>query len=167
MALTLSEKEKKALVSIINERLDEHLSRYPYFRYPTEPLEDWRRVFCEPKAVLAETLKLALGWHFGGWQRKDLSLIHRKTIAEAVTAWAEFAKSDAHQPQQALAFWQSKLTDWQHGFGAAAFLLHLQQPDTFEIVDRHRLDAMFELLKTIGHAEKDQPAELSFASLQD
>lgn len=39
MTLSLSEKEKKSLVTIINDRIDEYLSRFPYFRYPVEPLE--------------------------------------------------------------------------------------------------------------------------------
>jgi hypothetical protein len=34
MTLTLSEKEVKSLVAIVNDRIDEHLSRFPYFRYP-------------------------------------------------------------------------------------------------------------------------------------
>jgi hypothetical protein len=59
------------------------------------------------------------------------------------------------------------LADWHHSFGAAALLLHLHRPDSFEVVDRHRLDAMFELLKAIDHSENDRMTTLSFTDLQD
>lgn len=167
MTLTLNEKEKRAVAALVQERIDEHLGRFPFARYPTEPLEEWRRIFCDPKDVPAETVRRALGWQFGSWQRKDLALAHRKTIAEIVKAWPDLAETAEHAPEQALGFWQEKLSDWHHGFGAAAFLLHLQKPDTFEIADRHRLDAMLELLKEIDHAEKDRAAAFSLADLQD
>jgi hypothetical protein len=167
MPITLSEKNMRALAATVHERIDEHLARFPFARYPTEPLEEWRRIFRDPRTVPADTVRQALSWHFGGWQRKDLPFSHRKTIAEVVKAWPEFADAAALGAEQAFTFWRDKLTDWRHGFGAAAFLLHLQQPDAFEIADRHRLDAMFELLKAVGHAEKDRTADLSLADLQD
>ncbi|MCY9664896.1 hypothetical protein M5X11_07985 [Paenibacillus alginolyticus] len=114
-----------------------------------------------------ETLKQALGWHFGGWQRKDLALAHRKAILEIVKAWPEFAETAAHDPEQAFAFWERKLPAWHHGFSATAFLLHLHRPDAFEIADRHRLDAMFELLKAIDHSDRDRANNLSLTDLQD
>ncbi|WP_155987893.1 hypothetical protein [Gorillibacterium massiliense] len=57
---TLSEKEKRAVAAIIQERLEEHLGRFPYARYPAEPLEDWHKVFCDPISVLPEPIKKAL-----------------------------------------------------------------------------------------------------------
>jgi len=167
MPSTLSEKDKRALAAAVADRIDEHLGRFPFARYPAEPLEEWRRIFRDPSAVQADTVRQALGWHFGGWQRKDLPLSHRKTIAEVVKAWPEFADAAVRGAEGVLDFWRDKLSDWRHGIGAAAFLLHLQQPDALEIADRHRLDAMFELLKAVGHVEKDRAAGLSLADLQD
>lgn len=131
MTLTLNEKEKRAIAALIHERIDEHLSRFPYARYPVEPLEEWKRFFCDPKAVSVDTLKQALSWHFGGWQRKDLALSHKKTIAAVLKAWPEFAESGTGDPAYTLRFWEQKLTDWHHGFNAVAFLLHLLRPDSF------------------------------------
>lgn len=71
MTLTLNEKEKKAIASAVTERIDEYLSRFPFARYPTDPLEEWRQTFCDPKAVPTETLKQALGWQLGGWQQRS------------------------------------------------------------------------------------------------
>ena len=164
MPLTLNEKEKRAISALIHERIDEHLSRFPYARYPVEPLEEWKRIFCDPKAVSADTLKQALSWHFGGWQRKDLALSHKKTIAAVLKAWSEFAEAVSIEPAQAFRFWEQKLTDWQHGFNATAFLLHLLRPDSFELADQHRLQAMTELLKEIDHQEIDRTLT---RSLQD
>lgn len=169
MALTLSEKEKKTIAAAVIERIDEYLNRFPFARYPIEPLEEWRRTFCDPEAVPTETLKQAIGWQLGGWQRKDLALAlsHRKTVSAVLKAWPDFLRSAAHSPEQALAFWQEKLPDWHNRFGAAAFLLHLQRPDAFEIADRHRLDTMVELLTVIDHAEKGRTITLSLTDLQD
>lgn len=167
MTLTMNEKEKKAIAAAVTERIDEYLSRFPFARFPIEPLEEWRRAFCDPKAVPTETLRQALGWQFGGWQRKDLPYSHRKSISEIIKAWPDFLQTAAYDPEQALAFWQEKLSDWHHGFDAAAFLLHLLWPDAFEISDRHRLDTMVELLKVIDHVEKDRTVALSLADLQD
>ncbi len=164
MTLTLNEKEKRAIAALIQERIDEHLSRFPYARYPVEPLEEWKRIFCDPKAVSVDILKQALSWHFGGWQRKDLALSHKKTIAAVLKAWPEFAEAAAIEPSQAFRFWEQKLTDWQHGFNATAFLLHLLRPDSFELADQHRLQAMTELLKEIDHQESDKTLT---RSLQD
>lgn len=119
MTLTLNEKEKKALAAIVNERFDEHLSRFPYFRFPVEPLEEWKRLFADPKTVSAETLKQALSWPFG-WQRKDIAHAHRKTIIHVVKAWPDFGKAAAQELEEALRFWKERLPDWQSGFDAAA-----------------------------------------------
>lgn len=166
MTLNLNEKEKRAIAALIQERFDEHLSRFPYNRYPIEPLEEWKRIFCDPKAVSADTLKQALGWHFGSWQRKDIASAHKKTIITIIKAWPQFADSSTNDPTQSLNFWEQKLPDWQHGFNAAAFLLHLLRPDTFELADQHRLQAMTELLKEINHQESDQNFTRSLQDLE-
>ena len=167
MSLSLNEKEKRSISTIVQDKLDNHLNHFPFSRYPIEPLNEWQRIFCDPKTVSSETLKRALGWHFGGWQRKDLALSHSKIIATIIKSWPEYTELPSQDAEQALLFWEQKLTDWHHGFGAVAFLLHLQRPDHYELVDHHRIDAMFELLKAINHSDKDRAANLSFADLQD
>ncbi|CAM4221009.1 hypothetical protein L1N85_16125 [Paenibacillus alkaliterrae] len=165
MTLTLSEKEKKTLAALVNDRIDEHLSRFPYFRYPVEPLKEWKQLFADPKSVPVQALKQALGWHFGGWKRKDLAHAHRTTIIHVVKAWPDFGEGASFEPEQALSFWQERLPDWQSGFDAAAFLLHLTQPDDVELVDRHRLQAMTDLLKEINHPVGDRQLSLSSQDL--
>lgn len=167
MPLTLNEKEKRNIAATIQEKMQAHLSHFPFARYPTEPFQEWQRIFSDPKAVSLDTLKTALSWHFGSWQRKDMALSHRKIVTSIIKAWPEYVEHISQHAEQAITFWEGKLTDWQHGFGAAAFLLHLQRPDQFELADRHRLDAMLDLLKAIDHAEKDRKTTLSLADLQD
>lgn len=167
MTLTLNEKEKRSIVAVVQEKLDTHLNHFPFARYPMEPLNEWQRIFCDPKTVPSDTLKKALSWHFGSWQRKDLALAHRKIISSIMKFWPEYAEQSAQNVEQAFQFWEKKLSDWHHGFGAATLLLHLQRPDQFELADRHRIDAMFELLKAIEYADKERVNTLSYLDLQD
>ncbi|MFC3788405.1 hypothetical protein ACFOQM_06325 [Paenibacillus sp. GCM10012307] len=163
----MSEKEKRSIAAAVQEKLEAHLNHFPFARYPMEPLNEWQRIFCDPKTVPSDTLKKALSWHFGSWQRKDIALSHRKIIAAILKAWPEYIDHPSHNAEQAFVFWEQKLSDWHHGFGAVAFLLHLQRPDQYEFADRHRIDAMFELLKTIEHAEKERITTLSYLDIQD
>lgn len=165
--ITLSEKEKRAVAVIIQERIDEHLGRFPYARYPAEPLEEWREIFCDPAAVLPSTVKKVLGWHFGGWQRQSLPSAAKRTIPAILKAWPEFLPLASAEPDEIFRFWQAHLPDWNNGFSAAALLLHLQRPDCFEIVDRHRMDAMQELLQEISHAVQGEDNGLAFTNLVD
>lgn len=166
MTLNLNEKEKKALASLVNDRIDEHLSRFPYFRFPVEPLEEWKQLFADPKSVTIQTLQQALGWSFGGWQRKDLPRNQKMTIIHAVKAWPELGGAAAQEPEETLVFWKERLPDWQCSLDAAAFMLHLLRPDSFELTDHHRLQAMSELLKEIHHQDGDQPLTLSLSELE-
>lgn len=165
--ITLSEKEKRAVAAIVQERIDEHLGRFPYARYPLELLEEWCKIFCDPAFVPPETIKKALGWHFGGWQRQSLPSAVSRTIAAILKAWTEFLPVASSEPQEMFRFWQGQLPDWNTGFSAAAFLLHLQRPDDFELVDRHRMEAMRELLQESLHSGNEASLGLEFADLED
>jgi hypothetical protein len=165
--ITLSEKEKRSVASIIQERIDERLGRFPYARYPVEPLEEWRKIFCDKTSVPPLTIKKALGWHFGGWQRQSLPSAVSRTISAILKAWSEFLPLASAEPQEIFRFWQAQLPDWSTGFGAVAFLLHLQRPDDFEIAERHRMEAIRELLQEIGHTEIEQSTGLEFTDLED
>ncbi|WP_289137775.1 hypothetical protein [uncultured Brevibacillus sp.] len=166
MSINLIEKEKRAISALIQDRIDEHLSHFPFARYPAEPLEPWRRTFSDPKSLPVETLRQVLRWPLGGWARNDLPSAHSRTIIAFIKLWPEFAEKAAFEPSQVFRFWQQKLTDWQNGFNAVAFLLHLMHPDAIEIVDSHRISAMRELMKTAGLPEGEHPHPLSFAALE-
>ncbi|WP_042198146.1 hypothetical protein [Paenibacillus camerounensis] len=165
--ITLSEKEKRAVAAIVQERIDEHLGRFPYARYPVEPLLEWHKIFCDPASVQPETIKKALGWHFGGWQRQSLPSAISRTIAVILKAWPEFLPVASSEPQEVFRFWQGQLPDWSTGFSAAAFLLHLQHSNDFELVDRHRMEAMRELLQETSHSENEASRSLEFTDLED
>ncbi|WP_181956718.1 hypothetical protein [Paenibacillus piri] len=111
--MTLSEKETLAIAAIIQEQFDEHLSRFPYARYPVEPLDEWKRMFCELATVPITALRRALGWQIGAWQRKDLPSAHGRTILNTVKSWPEFVQSAAFGAAQSFRFWEKRLPDWQ------------------------------------------------------
>lgn len=72
-----------------------------------------------------------------------------------------------HQPPaDSISFWEHKLPDWQRGFDATAFLLHLLRPDSLELTDHHRLHAVSELLKEINHQDSDQSHARSLQDLE-
>ncbi|WP_379142580.1 hypothetical protein [Paenibacillus sp. sgz500992] len=165
--ITLSDKEKRAVVTNVQERINEHLGRFPYARYPVEPLEEWRKIFCDPASVPPETIKKALSWHFGGWQRQSLPSAVSHTIAAILKAWTELLPLMSAESQEIFRFWQGQLPDWDTGFSAAALLLHLQRPDDFELMDRHRMEAMRDLLQESLHSENEASLGLEFADLED
>jgi AraC-like DNA-binding protein len=165
--ITLNEKEKRAVAAIVQERTDEHLGRFPYTRYPVEPLEKWRKIFCEPASVPPETIKKALGWHFGGWQRQSLPSAVSRTIAAILKVWPEFLLVASSEPQEVFRFWKGQLLDWSTGFSAAAFLIYLQRPNDFELMNRHRMEAIRELLRETSHSENEASLGLEFTDLED
>lgn len=71
LSISLNEKEKRAIAALVQEQLDEHLSRFPFARYPVEPLNDWKQMFCDPINVPITTLRQALGWHCGANQPSE------------------------------------------------------------------------------------------------
>ncbi|KZE70783.1 hypothetical protein AV545_20080 [Paenibacillus jamilae] len=126
--LTFTEKEKRALVALIQEQMDTHLSRFPFARYPVYPLEEWRRLLCDPDVITPPLLKQILGWTFGGWQRKDLYSAQSSVVRNIIKLWPEFIKKMPPTPGDILQFWEERLTDWTNGFQAVSFLLHLMRP---------------------------------------
>ncbi|MEK4045684.1 hypothetical protein NSU18_18705 [Paenibacillus sp. FSL H8-0048] len=164
---TLNEKEKRALLALIQDRIDGHLTRFPYARYPAEPMLDWYPIFCDPSTVPLPLLKKALGWHFGCWQRQSLPSSVSRTISAILKIWEEFLPIASAESQEIFRFWQDHLPDWNTGFSAVAFLLHLQRPEDFELVDRHRMEAMRELLQEISHSEQAGSTGLEYTNLED
>jgi hypothetical protein len=151
MTITLSENKKKALITFINQHFDEHMSHFPYAKYPMEPLDEWREQFANPSTIRPEKLRSALLWRCGFWQRKDAPYVHKNITITAITSWPEFTEQALTDPTKVLDYWIEKLPSDTHGFDAASYLLHLLQPNNFELVDSHRLAAMHDILKEIGH----------------
>lgn len=109
MALTISENKKKSVVAYINDHFDKHMSHFPYAKYPTEPLNQWREQFSDPKAVDPKTNRTALSWRGGFWQRKDAPYAQRQTALSVVRLWPEFVREEAAEPAHVFDFWTSRL----------------------------------------------------------
>lgn len=165
MSLTISENKKKAIVAYINDYFDQIMSHFPYAKYPTEPLDRWREQFADPKAVGPETIRAALAWRGGFWQRKDAPYAQRQIALSVVKSWAEFADNPAADPEQAFDFWTGRLGGAPLAFDTAAFLAHLALPVALELADTQRLEAMRDLLKETGHEDAERDADFSLDGL--
>jgi len=166
LAFSLNEKEKRAISTLVQERMDEHLSRFPFARYPIEPFEAWKHIFAEPQSVPAETLRDAFRWPLGGWARKNLPSTHHRTTIKMIKIWPEFAENAAFEPSQIFQFWEQRLPDWNTGFNTTTFLLHLMRSDEIEITDAHRISAMHELIQAVGISTVDPSHPLSFVAVE-
>ncbi|MDU4694545.1 MAG: hypothetical protein E6Y08_01910 [Paenibacillus sp.] len=165
MALTISENKKKSAVAYINDHFDEHMSHFPYAKYPTEPLNQWREQFSDPKAVDPKTIRTALFWRGGFWQRKDAPYAQRQTALSVVRLWPEFVREEAAEPAHVFDFWTSRLENGPLAFDTASFLAHLICPDSLELADAQRLEAMRDLLKEIGHEGGEPDTDSSLDGL--
>lgn len=138
MTLNISENKKKAIGAYINDHFNEHMNHFPYAKFPTEPLNQWRHQFTEPKAVSPEVLRTALSWRGGYWQRKDAPYAQRQVALSVVKSWPEFAHEEA-PPARTFNFWTKRLPSGPLAFDTVAFLSHLLHPDALELADVHRL----------------------------
>ncbi|MEK3900058.1 hypothetical protein [Paenibacillus sp. FSL R7-0179] len=162
MNLSLSESKKKALYGLITQRYDVHMSRFPYAKYPSEPLNEWRKQFADAPHVRPDMIRSALNWRCGFWQRSNAPFLQKKIAITAIKSWPEFTGQAITDHAEILAFWTDKFSNDTLGFDAAAFLLHLLYPTDLEMADRHRLSAMRDLLAEVGH---EVPPEASASDL--
>ncbi|MFB9279393.1 hypothetical protein [Cohnella cellulosilytica] len=133
MTFTISENKKKAIIAFINDHFNKRMSHFPFAKYPTESLDRWREHFAEPKAIGPETLRAALSWRGGFWQRKDAPYAQRQNALSIIKLWPEFAREDATEPARAFGFWTERLPNCPLAFDTAAFLAHLIRPDALEL----------------------------------
>ncbi|GGH11411.1 hypothetical protein GCM10008013_03180 [Paenibacillus segetis] len=78
--MNFNENKKKALTTYINDHFDGQMSHFPYAKYPTEPLELWLRQFSDPSTVRPETIREALFWRCGFWQRTDAPYTQKQPV---------------------------------------------------------------------------------------
>lgn len=167
MSFSLNENQKKSLARLMRERLDEQLSRFPYARFPERPLNEWRAAFADPKSVDAATLKSALCWQCGAWQRRDKPYAYKKIEIIVIKTWSNFVENLPDDPFGIFDFWKDKFGDsGSVGFDVAAFLCHLLSPETIELVDTKRLRAMSDLLVEIEHDEKQVSEKHEYEHLE-
>ncbi|KAA9005904.1 hypothetical protein F4V43_07485 [Paenibacillus spiritus] len=165
MNLSLSESKKKALYGLITQRYDVHMSRFPYAKYPSEPLKEWRKQFAEPQHVRPDMIRSALNWRCGFWQRSNAPFPQKKIAISAIKAWPEFIEQKLTDQAAILSFWMDKLGDTTFGFDAAAFLLHLLHPPDLELADTQRLTAMRDLLAEVGYEVQPEASAYNLVAL--
>jgi len=161
MTLTISENKKKAILNFISNHFNEHMSHFPYAKYPTEPLDRWREQFTALQAISPETIRAALSWRGGFWQRKDAPYIQRQTALIVVKSWAEFVEMNTPDPTHIFGFWTGRIGNSPLAFDNTAFITHLVRPDAIELADMQRLEAMQDLLKKVEHEEGERDVDCS------
>lgn len=165
MNLSLSESKKKALYGLIAQRYDLHMSRFPYAKYPSEPLSEWRKKFADAQHVRPDMIRSVLNWRCGFWQRSNAPFPQKKIAISAIKSWPEFIEQKLTDPAAILSFWTDKFGDTAFGFDAAAFLLHLLHPSGLELVDTQRLAAMRDLLTEVGYELQPEASASNLAAL--
>lgn len=165
MNLSLSESKKKALYGLITQRYDVHMSRFPYAKYPFEPLKEWRKQFAEAQHVRPDMLRSALNWRCGFWQRSNAPFPQKKIAISAIKSWPEFIEQKLTDHAAILSFWTEKFGDTALGFDAAAFLLHLLHPSDLELADTQRIAAMRDLLAESGYEVQPEASASDLAAL--
>lgn len=146
MTLQLTDSKKKAIVAFIKSNHEEHLARFPFSRYPLEPVETWKDQFVKPSAVDPHTLRLALSWPSGKWQQQQ-PYRYKRHQRLVIKNWPVFVEQYQSNPLHIFTYWKELLGDDEQAINIICFLTHLLCPEEFELTDTRRIKAMQDLLQ--------------------
>jgi hypothetical protein len=135
VSLQLTDAKKKAITAFIKTHHEQYLARFPFARYPVEPLKAWKREFAEPAAVNPHTLRAALAWSCGKWQQQDVPYPYKKLHLAVVKNWSAFAEQSPSDLDSIIAYWSDLLGDNDYAFTTASFLTQLLCPEQIELID--------------------------------
>lgn len=149
MSLQLTDAKKKAIATLIKNSHEMHLTRFPFAKYPTEPLEAWKTQFSKPEDVDALTLKAALSWSCGKWQQQSIPYPYRRLHLQIISKWKAFLEETESTMDYSsiISYWTDLLGQEEPAFNTVAFLAHLLCSDQVELVDFKRLKGMNDLLQ--------------------
>ncbi len=151
MSLQLTDAKKKAIVAFVKAHHEQHLARFPFARYPTEPLQAWKRAFADQAAVNPHTLRAALAWSCGKWQQQDVPYPYKKLHLAAVKNWASFTEQSLSDLDSIIAYWSNLLGDNEYAFTTTSFLVYLLCSDQIELTDSGRLRGIKDLLQDVEY----------------
>lgn len=151
MSLQLTDAKKKVIATFVKTHHEQHLARFPFARYPVEPLKAWKREFAEPATVNPHTLRAALAWSCGKWQQQDIPYPYKKLHLAAVKNWSSFAEQSLSEPEDIIAYWSNLLGDSDYAFTTTAFLIYLLCPEQSELTDSRRFKGIMDLLKEVEY----------------
>lgn len=154
MSLQLTDAKKKSQAALVKSHHEQHLSHFPFAKYPVEPLDVWRQQFNDPATIEANTLRAALSWSCGKWQQ-SIPYPYKRLHLTVISHWKDFVEQ--YKPDESLfviSYWTRLLGKGEYAFNTIAFLTHLLYSERIELTDSRRVKGMNDLLK-----EADLPNE--------
>lgn len=146
MPLQLTDAKKKSLAALVKTHYEQHLTRFPFAKYPIEPLEAWKKQFTDPATIEAHTLRSALSWSCGKWQQQSIPYPYKKLHLTVISNWRNFVEQYKPEPSSVISYWKDLLGKDEYAFNTIAFLTHLLCPDQVELTDSRRVKGMNDLL---------------------
>ncbi|MNW54018.1 hypothetical protein D3C74_316040 [compost metagenome] len=146
MSLQLTDTKKKSLAALVKTHHELHLNRFPFAKYPIEPLEVWKQQFTNPANVEAHTLRAALSWSCGKWQQQSIPYPYKKLHLTVVSHWKNFVEQYKPEPPSVSSYWTELLGKSEYAFNTIALLTYLLCPEQVELTDSHRVKGMNDLL---------------------
>lgn len=145
MSLQLTDAKKKSLVALVKTHHEQHLSRFPFAKYPVEPLEVWRQQFADPATIEADTLRAALSWSCGKWQQSS-PYPYKKLHLTVISHWKNFVEQYKPEPPFVITYWTNLLGKGEYAFNTVAFLTHLLCSEQIELTESRSIKGMNDLL---------------------
>ncbi|MGO4531980.1 hypothetical protein AB4Z30_23115 [Paenibacillus sp. 2TAF8] len=149
MSMQLTDAKKKSLAALVKTHHEQHLSRFPFAKYPIEPLKVWKKQFTEPATIEAHTLRSALSWSCGKWQQQSIPYPYRKLHLTVISHWKNFVEQYNPELSSVLSYWTDLLGTGEYAFNTVAFLAHLLRPEQIELTDSRRIKGMNDLLTEV------------------
>ena len=145
MSPQLTDAKKKSLAVLVKTHHEQHLSRFPFAKYPVEPLEVWRQQFTDPATIEADTLRAALSWSCGKWQQ-SIPSPYKKLHLMVISHWRNFVEQYKPEFPFVISYWTGLLGKGEYAFNTVAFLTHLLCSEQIEITDSRSVKGMNDLL---------------------
>ncbi|KAF6563424.1 hypothetical protein G9G63_14635 [Paenibacillus sp. EKM202P] len=147
MSMQLTDAKKKLLAALIKTHHEQHLSRFPFAKYPVEPLEVWKKQFTDPATIEVHTLRAALSWSCGKWQQQSISYPYKKLHLIVISNWKNFVEQYKPEPSLVISYWMELLGKGEYVYNTVTFLAHLLCAEQVELADSRRVKGMNDLLK--------------------
>ena len=144
--LRLTEDESTQLVLRVAGLFQTHLNGFSAGKYPDLDYVGFLKAFAAPSTVDAASLRNALLWKYGHWNKSNYPERHDQLIARVVELWADLVATLPATPSAVFTFLHMKSGV---PYVSAAFLTHLLFPLDIPIIDQHNFRAMNQLLKAV------------------
>lgn len=144
MMLRLTESESKKIVLEIAPVFHAHLKKFSAGKYPDEDYERFLTDFADPARVGEPTIRSALLWKYGHWNKSNFPERHDALIRRIADLWPGLVATLPVTPSAAFTY-----LHMNSGvpYVSSAFLVHLLFPAEMPIIDQHNFRAMNHFVK--------------------